>query len=58
MNRNGILSVVLTGMVLFILFSCGKEDISENAARLRIKLTDAASPVLKEMYLDLSLIHI
>ena len=58
MNRNGILSVVLTGMVLFILFSCGKEDISENAARLRIKLTDAASPVLKEMYLDIETIEV
>ena len=41
-------------LVLFIiLIGCDKGDSFDNAARLRIKLTDAASLVIKEMYVDI-----
>lgn len=38
--------------------SCGETDPSENATRLRIKLTDAASLVMKELYIDIQQIDI
>src|SRR5690554_7702173 len=38
--------------------SCGKEDPSVNATRLRIKLTDAASPVIKELHIDIQRIEV
>ena len=40
--------------ILIIIVSCSKEDVSENAARLRIKLTDATSLVLKELHVDIA----
>lgn len=42
----------------FLFFSCGKEDSSENATRLRIKLTDATSLLIKELYIDIQSIEI
>lgn len=42
-------------IVLFIVFiGCDKGDSLDNAARLRVKLTDAASLVIKELYIDIS----
>ena len=38
--------------------SCGKEDPSVNATRLRIKLTDAASLVIKELHIDIQRIEV
>ena len=41
-------------LVLFIiLIGCDKGDSFDNAARLRVKLTDAASLVIKEMHVDI-----
>ncbi len=48
--------IILT--VLLIITACRKEDISENAARLRIKLTDATSLVLKELHIDINEISV
>lgn len=39
---------------LLIITACSKEDVSENAARLRIKLTDATSLVFKELHVDIN----
>lgn len=59
MCRKYLPPVVLAGLItLLLFFSCAKEDVSENAARLRIKLTDAAAPVLKEMFLDIETIEV
>lgn len=58
MHGKYILSVLLFGLMSLLFHSCGKEDVSENAARLRIKLTDAAAPVLKEMYLHIETIDV
>lgn len=44
--------------ILIIIVSCSKEDVSENAARLRIKLTDATSLVLKELHVDIAEIYV
>lgn len=44
--------IILIG--LLIITACSKEDVSVNAARLRIKLTDATSLVLKEMHIDIN----
>lgn len=41
-------------IILLVITSCNKEDLSENAARLRIKLTDAASLVLKDLYVEIN----
>ena len=40
--------------IFIILIGCDKEGSYDNAARLRIKLTDAASLVIKEMYVDIT----
>ena len=46
-------------LVLFIIIiGCDKGDSFNNAARLRIKITDAASLVIKEMYVDISEISV
>ena len=46
-------------LVLFIIIiGCDKGDSFNNAARLRVKLTDAASLVIKEMYVDISEISV
>lgn len=58
MLRKYILPVVMTGLMSLLFFTCGKEDVSENAVRLRIKLTDAAAPVLKEMYINIESIEV
>lgn len=50
--------VVVVATMILSLVACGDEDISENAARLRIKLTDAASPVIKELYFDVRAIEV
>ena len=46
-------------LVLFIIIiGCDKGDSFNNAARLRIKITDAASLVIKEMYVNISEISV
>lgn len=50
-------TVVLTTMILSLV-ACGDEDISTNAARLRIKLTDAGTPVIKELNFDIKAIEV
>lgn len=49
--------VLLLAVSLFSL-SCGRDDPSVNATRLRIKLTDAASLVIREMHIDLQRIEV
>ena len=58
MRGKYILPILLFGLMSLQFFSCGKEDVSENAARLRIKLTDAAAPMLKEMYINIESIEV
>lgn len=58
MLRNYILPAAMTCLLALLFFSCGKEDVSENAVRLRIKLTDAAAPLLKEIYLHIESIEV
>lgn len=48
--------LILLHFSLFI--SCGKEDASVNATRLRIKLTDATSLVIKELHIDIQRIEV
>ena len=48
-NCNNLLLVFF-----IILIGCDKGDSFDNAARLRVKLTDAASLVIKEMHIDIS----
>jgi len=50
------LAIIIAILLSFV--ACGKEDVSENAARLRIKLTDAASPVIRELYIDIRQIEV
>jgi len=46
-------------LILFISFvSCNTDDPSDNATRLRIQLTDAASLEIKELYIDIQSIEI
>lgn len=40
-------------VLIIILIGCDKGDSFDNSARLRVKLTDAASLVIKEMHLDI-----
>jgi hypothetical protein len=48
-NRKNLL------LVLFIiLIGCDKGDTIDNAARLRVKITDATSLVIKEMHVDIT----
>ena len=49
---------MLVMLLSFSILSCGKEDASENATRLRVKLTDAASLVIKELYIDIQQIEV
>ena len=58
MNRKHIYNTLITTLLLLIFCSCGKEDVSENASRLRIKLTDAAAPTIKEMYININKIEV
>lgn len=44
--------------VVLSFHACGKQDISENAARLRIQLTDASTPGIKELHFDISAIEV
>lgn len=39
--------------IIFLLNSCNIEDVSENAARLRVKLTDAGALSIKELHIDI-----
>ncbi len=48
------ISVVAVLSVFVFSVSCDSEDISDNATRLRIKLTDATSLVMKEFYIDIT----
>ncbi len=41
-----------------IITSCDKSDTSNNAARLRVKLTDAASVVIKELHIDIDAVEV
>ena len=50
--------MVVVSTIMLSLVACGDEDISENAARLRIKLTDSASPVVKELNFDIKAIEV
>lgn len=45
-------------LLSFSLLSCGENDPSEDATRLRIQLTDAASLEIKELYIDLQSIEV
>ena len=45
--------ILLTTVLLFLWQACESEDSSVNASRLRLKLTDAASLVIKEFYVDI-----
>lgn len=49
---------VLITAIIFSFVACGEEDLSENAARLRIKLTDAGAPVIKELYFNIKAIEV
>lgn len=44
---------LLVSILLFLWLACDGEDPSVNASRLRLKLTDAASLVMKEFYVDI-----
>ena len=44
---------LLVSILLFLWQACDGEDPSVNASRLRLKLTDAASLVMKEFYVDI-----
>lgn len=50
--------IVLILLLTCSFLSCGKTDPSDNATRLRIKLTDATSLVIKELYIDIQHIDI
>jgi hypothetical protein len=58
MCRKHLFPALLIGLITLLFISCEKEDASENAARLRIKLTDAAAPVLKEMHIEIVTIEV
>lgn len=58
MLYQSIRHLVIMITILFSFAACGNEDVSENAARLRIKLTDAASPVIRELYIDIRQIEV
>jgi len=58
MLYQSIRHLVIMITILFSFAACGKEEVSENAARLRIKLTDAASPVISELYIDIRQIEV
>lgn len=58
MHRKYIYNILIATMILFSFSHCGKEDISKDAARLRIKLTDAAAPSFKEMFIDINKIEV
>lgn len=47
---------LLFSAVFFV--SCGKNDAGTNAARLRVKFTDATSFVIKELYIDIQSIEV
>jgi len=49
---------MLVILLSFSFLHCSKEDPSENATRLRIKLTDAASLVVKELHIDIQRIEV
>lgn len=51
MRKNNWKNVIL--VLFIIIIGCDKGDSFDNSARLRIKLTDAASLVIKEMYIDI-----
>lgn len=48
--------VTLTACLFFV--SCGKNDPSVNASRLRVKLTDAGSFTIKELLIDIRAIDV
>jgi len=52
-RRYNLLSVLVFALVLFI-SGCDTEDPIDSAARIRIKLTDAGSFVIKEMHIELT----
>jgi len=58
MRYPSIRHLVIMIAILFSFAACKNEDVSENAARLQIKLTDAASPVIKELYIDIRQIEV
>lgn len=58
MHGKNLLPLLLFSLIPLLFYSCGKEDISENAVRLRIKLTDAAAPMLKDIYIDIESIEV
>ncbi len=51
MRKSNFKSVLI--VLFIILIGCDKGDSFDNAARLRIKLTDAGSLVIKEMHVDI-----
>ncbi|ULB33873.1 MULTISPECIES: DUF4382 domain-containing protein [Proteiniphilum] len=55
---NAIKNSLLVALLLLLITACQNNDPGENAAWLRIKLTDAASPVIKELYLDINGIEV
>lgn len=46
-------NILLIAMLLSLWQACNSEDPSLNASRLRLKLTDAASLIMKEFYVDI-----
>jgi hypothetical protein len=57
LNKSIRYSIIIFG-VLFLFSTCGKDDASVNASRLRIKLTDATSLVIKELYFNINEIEV
>lgn len=50
--------IVLILCVISALLSCNKDDVSDNAARLRIKITDAPFVSLREMVVEITSIEV
>ncbi len=53
MNRYYLYNWLLILFILLPFTGCDRSEIGENPARIRIKLTDAAIPAIKELYIDI-----
>lgn len=58
MHRYIIRNSIFLFIIALVINSCDKSDVSDNAARLRIKLTDATSLVVKELHVEINAIEV
>ncbi|WP_352422489.1 DUF4382 domain-containing protein [Proteiniphilum sp.] len=54
MRYQSFLYILTATLLLFSWQACDEDDPSVNASRLRLKLTDAASVVVRDLYVDIS----